>query len=141
VDGQGDAGPPSTTRDLATVEALLPVEPARAARFSVALMELGALVCTARTPDCAACPITDRCAWRLAGSPVYDGPTRRSQRYEGTDRYVRGLLLGVLRDATAPVPRTRLDAVWGDAAQRDRALASLVTDRLATEYPDGTYTL
>ena len=37
-------------------------------------MELGALVCTARAPRCATCPLRDGCAWRLAGSPAYGGP-------------------------------------------------------------------
>ncbi len=46
VHGAAEAGPPSTKRDLDDVEALLPDGPdeARAARFSAALMELGALV-------------------------------------------------------------------------------------------------
>src|SRR5687767_3073860 len=67
VGGQGEAGPPSTARDLAAVEALLPE--ADAARFGVAVMELGALVCTARTPRCGGCPLLDACAWRRAGCP------------------------------------------------------------------------
>lgn len=32
-----------------------------------ALMELGALVCTPREPDCAACPLRDHCAARIKG--------------------------------------------------------------------------
>ncbi|HEY8827983.1 MAG TPA: A/G-specific adenine glycosylase, partial [Jatrophihabitantaceae bacterium] len=44
--GQGDAEPPSWARDLAAVDALLPASAPLAARLSVALMELGALVCT-----------------------------------------------------------------------------------------------
>ncbi len=46
-------------------ESLLPAEPAVAARWSVAVMELGALVCTAASPRCAACPVARRL--RLAG--------------------------------------------------------------------------
>ncbi|HKT02595.1 MAG TPA: A/G-specific adenine glycosylase, partial [Rugosimonospora sp.] len=61
------------------------------------------------------------------------GPGRRPQRYTGTDRQVRGLLLAVLRDATGPVPRTRLDLVWPEQAQRVRALAGLVSDGLVIE--------
>lgn len=141
VAGRGDAGPPSTTRDLATVEALLPARPARAARFSVALMELGALVCVARTPRCAACPITDRCAWLAAGSPAYAGPVVRPQRFTGTDRQVRGLLLDVLRAADRPVGKTKLDLAWGDPVQRERALGSLVADGLIDPQPDGRYAL
>jgi A/G-specific adenine glycosylase len=139
--GRGAAGPPSASRDLAAVDALLPPAPAEAARFSVALMELGALVCTARNPRCAECPIAAGCAWRRAGYPDYAGPTVRPQRYAGTDRYVRGLLLDVLRAAPEPVGRVRLDAAWADAIQRDRAVDSLIVDGLIDPLPDGRFAL
>jgi A/G-specific adenine glycosylase len=139
--GQGDAGPASTTRDLAAVEALLPVAPARAARFGVATMELGALVCTSRTPRCADCPVALTCAWRSAGSPPYAGPVTRPQRFAGTDRQVRGLLMDVLRAAEGPVSGTALDRVWSDDVQRARALDGLVADGLIDPLPDGTFAL
>ena len=48
VHGRADAGSPSAVRDQADVAALLPND-AAAPRFSAALMELGAMVCTARS--------------------------------------------------------------------------------------------
>lgn len=141
VAGQGAPGPAATARDLAAVEALLPDEPARASRFNVALMELGALICTARAPRCASCPVRTSCAWRRAGSPAWTGPAARPQRFAGTDRQVRGLLLDVLRGSEAPVLRAELDAVWPDAVQRDRALGSLIVDGLIDPLPDGRYAL
>jgi A/G-specific adenine glycosylase len=141
VSGQGEAGPASTARDLAAVEALLPPQPAVAARFSVAMMELGALVCVARAPRCAACPVADRCAWVRAGSPPYAGPAPRAQSFTGTDRQVRGRLLGILRDSTVPVGKPALDVVWADPVQRERALDSLVADGLVDPLPDGRYAL
>jgi A/G-specific adenine glycosylase len=141
VQGQGAAGPPSVARDHAAVGALLPAAPATAARFSVALMELGALVCTARAPRCADCPIADRCAWVRAGRPAYDGPLVRPQRFAGTDRQVRGLLMGVLRGALGPVGKPVLDAVWADPVQRERALDTLVVDGLVDPLPDGRFAL
>ncbi len=140
VDGRADAGSPSTVRDLAAVEALLPDGPA-AAVFSAALMELGATVCTARAPRCGICPL-HRCAWRAAGFPPGDGPRRAAQRYAGTDRQVRGKLLDVLRAASGPVRRARLDVVWlTDPAQRDRALDSLLVDGLVEQTADGRWAL
>ena len=130
VEGLPDAGPTTTAADLVAMEELLPDDEPRAARASIAFMELGALICTARSPKCADCPFRDVCAWRLSGAPPADGPSRRPQRYAGTDRQVRGLLLEVLRHATGPVPRQRLDQVWGDEVQRARALAGLVEDGL-----------
>src|SRR5271163_1055869 len=94
---RGVAEAPGSSRDLAEVAALLP-EDATAACFSVALMELGATVCTARSPRCA-------------------------QSYAGTDRQVRGRLLDVLRANDVPVSRQQLEVAWlTDTDQRDRAL-------------------
>src|SRR3954467_13779895 len=63
-----------TTAEVRLAESLLPLDPPVAARWSVAVMELGALVCTARTPRCADCPVAGDCTWRLSGKPPYDGP-------------------------------------------------------------------
>ncbi|WP_422772174.1 A/G-specific adenine glycosylase [Plantactinospora sp. WMMC1484] len=136
VAGEPDAGPSTRPADLVATEALLPAEPARAARASAAFMELGALVCTARAPRCVDCPLAARCAWRLSGRTAPPGPTRRPQRYAGTDRQVRGRLLAVLREATGPVPRERLDLVWADDLQRSRALAGLIEDGLVEMVDD-----
>ncbi|ROT28052.1 A/G-specific adenine glycosylase [Micromonospora sp. HM5-17] len=141
VAGEPDAGPATRPADLAATEALLPAEPAVAARVSAAFMELGALVCTARSPRCLDCPLVDRCAWRASGRPAPTGPTRRPQRYAGTDRQVRGRLLAVLREATGPVPRERLDLVWADDVQRARALAGLVEDGLVQVVAADVYAL
>jgi A/G-specific adenine glycosylase len=141
VAGQGQPGPPATTRDLAAMERVLPAEDATAARFSAALMELGALVCTAGQPDCGRCPVREQCAWRLAGCPPYAGPSVRPQRFAGTDRQVRGLLMAVLRAAPGPVPQRSLDLAWPDAQQRQRAQDSLVADGLIDPLPDGRFAL
>lgn len=136
VGGAAEAGPPSTRRDLAAVSALLPARREEAVAFSVALMELGALVCTARVPLCDHCPLAGSCAWLAAGRPAWDGPRRRTQTYAGTDRQVRGMLLDVLRDGDGTATAARLDAVWPDAVQLERALASLVTDGLVARVAD-----
>jgi len=141
VAGEGGAGPPSGARDLAAVETLLPASAPIAARLSAALMELGALVCTARSPHCRHCPVAAACAWRLRGYPDYDGPTLRRQGFAGTDRQVRGRLLDVLRGASDPVCRPLFDAAWADATQRERALDSLVADGLVEPLADGRYAL
>jgi A/G-specific adenine glycosylase len=141
VTGQPDGGTTTSAADLATVRRLLPENAEPAARLSVAIMELGALVCTARDPRCAGCPISDRCAWRASGQSLPDGPSRRPQRYAGTDRQVRGLLMAVLREAPGAVARQRLDLVWPDPVQRTRALESLLVDGLAVRLPGERYAL
>jgi A/G-specific adenine glycosylase len=140
VHGRAAAGPPSTARDLADVAELLPPRRADAVTFSAALMELGAIVCTARKPACGQCPLP-RCAWDRAGRPAAD-TIRRAQRYEGTDRQARGRLLDVLRGASGPVGRARLDAAWPqDPGQRVRALDSLLVDGLVEQTADGRFAL
>lgn len=136
----GRADSPASSRDLDDVAALLPEGPG-APRFSVAVMELGATVCTARAPRCGLCPLRT-CAWRSLGYPAATTPARRVQRYAGTDRQVRGRLLDVLRGSATPVSRAQLDVAWlTDPAQRDRALDSLLIDGLVEQTADGRFAL
>ena len=136
----GRADSPASVRDLDDVAALLP-DSADAPTFSVALMELGATVCTARSPRCGLCPLSV-CAWRSNGYPEAAAPVRRVQRYAGTDRQVRGRLLDVLRGNDSPVQRAQLDVAWlTDTAQRDRALDSLLVDGLVEQTADGRFAL
>ncbi|MGM1028609.1 MAG: A/G-specific adenine glycosylase [Actinomycetota bacterium] len=130
VHGQGEAGP-AARRDLADVEALLPDSPADASVVSIALMELGALVCTARAPRCESCPISAACAWRAAGYPPYEGKRGpRQGRFAGSDRQVRGTVLRALRAVDLPLTESELAPLWPDAEQLERAVASLAADGL-----------
>ena len=124
-----------TNPERARALELLPAQPDEAVRASVAVMELGALVCTARSPKCTECPVNDRCSWRLAGHPASETPAR-GQSWAGTDRQCRGRLMAVVRDAPHAVTHDELTAVWEDDIQRERALAGLITDGLIV--PDGT---
>ncbi|MCK2022052.1 A/G-specific adenine glycosylase [Microbacterium sp. kSW2-24] len=131
VDGIAHPGPPSR-RDLALMEAQMPVDDSAAAVFNAAVMELGATVCTARAPICEECPIADRCAWIAAGSPATVDTRRKQAAYEGSDRQARGAVLRVLREiAPAGIALEDLLPDWPDPLQRDRAIDSLVADGLA----------
>jgi len=123
--------------EAAMAESLLPpAEGRRAATWSVALMELGALVCTAKRPACEICPLAADCEWRLRGSPA-NPLARRAQGYEGTDRQCRGAVLAVLRAAPGPVKKSELRDCWADRDQRARVLAALTADGLTQEHGDG----
>jgi A/G-specific adenine glycosylase len=137
VDGMAQPTPTGTAAEVRRASGLVPDEPAAARIWAVAAMELGALVCTARSPHCLACPVADLCTWRLIGRPAYRGPTRRTQRYRGTDRYVRGLLLAVLRDVDEVVAASAMASVWPDTAQLARALDGLVADGLVEPVANG----
>jgi A/G-specific adenine glycosylase len=140
VTGQPGPAPALSVAETRLAQSLLPVEPAVAARWSVAVMELGALVCTAASPRCGRCPVAADCAWLAAGRPPA-AVRRRSQRYDGTDRQCRGRLLAVLRDCGTPAHRADFDAVWAEAGQLARALDGLVADGLVDPLPDGRYAL
>jgi A/G-specific adenine glycosylase len=130
-----------TKAERARAEALLPDDVETAATWSIALMELGALVCAARNPTCDQCPVARLCEWRAAGYPAHDGPPRQGQAWAGTDRQCRGRLMAAMRDSEGPVHRSRLDAVWADAAQRERCLASLEQDGLLARLGPSSYSL
>jgi A/G-specific adenine glycosylase len=138
AEGHGEPGPPSTSRDLAAMSALLPNGDAAARAFNAATMELGATVCLARSPHCDECPIAAVCAWRAAGYPAYKGARKASQaRFEGSDRQVRGLVMRELRAAHRPLTRSELAPVWADAEQLDRAVTGLISDGLAVSDDEG----
>ncbi|HEX7355567.1 MAG TPA: A/G-specific adenine glycosylase [Mycobacteriales bacterium] len=134
-----DDSRPVSAADRRAVASLLPA--ADAPRWSVAVMELGALVCTARRPGCERCPLREDCRWLAAGMPPWAGPSSPPQGYAGTDRQVRGRLLAALREADDPVPAADLALLWDRAEQRERALASLVADGLAVGDPATGYRL
>ena len=133
--------PALTAGERRVAETLLPDAAPVAATWAVAVMELGALICTVRAPRCDACPIAAECAWRNGGRPEPEGPPRRGQRYAGTDRQVRGRLLAVLRESDGPVGADDLVTVWDDSRQRDRALDSLVADGLVEPIGDDLFRL
>jgi A/G-specific adenine glycosylase len=76
------------------------VPPKRGWRWNQALMETGALVCTARSPRCDECPLREGCSARVeATSSGWPKPQRKTPgyRYEGSKVYYRGRLLAELR--------------------------------------------
>ena len=110
--------PPELARRAAAI-----VPEGCAADWNQALMELGATVCTARAPACEACPAAG-CRSRGRSHEWGAPATRRAgQRFEETDRYVRGRIVAALVAGDA-VPD-------GFGPERlERALAGLARDGL-----------
>jgi len=131
VSGSEQAAPSLTRAETDLAMSVLPEDEPTTRRWNVAVMELGALICRARSPRCGSCPLVGLCAWQIAGRPAYQGPVRRTQSWHGTDRQVRGSLMAVMRDATGPVTAARLASAWpGNPAQLERCVDSLVVDGL-----------
>ena len=101
-----------------------------AATWSASAMELGATICTARSPKCPECPVAEHCYWLAAGKPAWDGPARVAQAWDGTDRQCRGRIMAALRASQTPVALA--DVAWADEHQRHRCATALVADGLAS---------
>jgi A/G-specific adenine glycosylase len=146
-----------TAAEMRLAARLLPDDVGASVRWNASVMELGALVCTARAPKCGECPVRSSCAWLAAGEPppTY---TPKGQSWHGTDRQVRGAVLAVLRVADAPVPAELLQRAPADLGlepdgigiplaalhrlnsapeQLERALSGLVGDGLAEVHLGG----
>jgi A/G-specific adenine glycosylase len=122
--------PTSVTRaERIVADALVPDEDARAAKWAVASMELGALVCTARSPQCEVCPIRDGCRWVIDGRPD-NAPARRGQPWKGTDRQCRGVIMDVVRNSPHGVKVQMALSAWPELDQASRCLESLLDDGL-----------
>ena len=162
VIGQALPAPALTAAEMALATELLPLDTNESVLWNAAVMELGALVCTARSPKCDSCPVMENCAWIAAGQPE---PTYipKGQPWAGTDRQVRGAVMAVLRAASSPVhadllwnvetaqtqygpmaqlapPLSKLHELNTHAPQLERALAGLVADGLA-QLSDAGYQL
>lgn len=119
----------------------------RSSDWNQAVMDLGATVCTKRSPRCDACPVVTACVWAAAGWPSPDpvvgtaGSSTPQSTFAGSDRQGRGRLVDALR--CGPVPLDRLADAAGWPEDPDRALRvadGLVRDGLA-EVADGTVAL
>jgi len=125
-----------TARTLTdALQALLPNSGVR--DHNLALMDLGAMVCRARTPACTTCPVAARCAWNRAGRPAGEVVRRPVTRFEETARFARGRIIDSLRDG--PAIRVELGASLpaNHAAKIDVYLSGLERDGLVVRDGDG----
>lgn len=122
---------------------LVPSERAWAWAWNQGVLDLGALVCTARSPSCEACPVRSACRWQGGRSSADDpasgsaGVSGRQSPFEGSDRQGRGRLVDALR--RGPVARVDLPAAcgWPDDPDRvERIVAQLVGEGFAVEVGD-----
>ncbi len=108
------------------------------------LLDLGATVCTKKTPQCHKCPLSRMCTWYAAGCGSPDpaigsaSVSGGQSRFVGSDRQGRGRLLTALRNG--PVPTATLLKVmgWPDDPNRTNQVAeSLVLDGLVRRSAEG----
>jgi len=108
--------------------------------WNQAMLEHGALCCTARAPRCGDCFMRSCCAWRRTGCAAPDpgAPLRSQGRFEGSDRQGRGRLVAALRRGGVAPHDLAAACGWpGDLARARRAADALVREGLATWGPGG----
>lgn len=128
----------TTQADRRSLLALLPTTDAHL--VSVAIMELGALVCTT-SPQCERCPIRPVCLWQALGAPEptadeQQRATKRSQPFAGTNRQVRGAIMALLRSNSQPVDPAECYTLGFPEKQVAACILSLLDDGLAA-HTDG----
>ncbi|MFP7707411.1 hypothetical protein [Trueperella sp. LYQ141] len=101
--------------------------------WNAAIMEFGALICTARNPLCDHCPVRSTCDWARSGFPdaPHDSP-QRSAAWEGTNRQARGAIMAYLREHSGTYQQL-LDHCNIEESRIERALAQLLADGLAAQ--------
>ena len=112
--------------------------------WNQAIMEIGATICTARSPQCTVCPLQTWCRFKAAGFPGLGRHTRPQQHFAGTNRQVRGIILQALREAHKKqqvLQRCEINNLWSNQTQLGECIASLNHDSLITILPDGTLAL
>jgi A/G-specific adenine glycosylase len=132
----------STSQAQAIADGLVPR--GRGWLWNQSLMEIGSVLCTARSPGCERCRLAPHCSWTGAGRPASDPAAARSRQsaFVGSDRQGRGRLIDALR--TGPVSQQRLAAAcgWPDDAGRARRVAdTLVSEGLARRGSGGALKL
>jgi A/G-specific adenine glycosylase len=137
----GVAHPRDTSgRDVAAhAISLLPSRKSR--DHNLALMDLGATVCSARTPLCGSCPVADWCAWLAAGSPLARRIAEPAPRFETTARFARGRLIDALR--TGPRNQADLTALLPAIHRTDcpTYMAALERDGLVVRVGEAAWSL
>ena len=120
-------------------DALLPSRGVR--HHNLALMDLGALVCSSRAPRCGECPVARLCAWRAGGYPPGEAVRPPTPKFEHTARFARGRIIDALR--TAPATAAELAALLPEphAARIGHYLEALEKDALIAPAAGGLWSL
>jgi A/G-specific adenine glycosylase len=135
--GIAEPEPPRIRADMDLMESVLPAKATESVAVNAGVMELGAVFCTARTPNCGECPIAEQCAWALAGFPANAGRTRTPQaKYEGSVRQARGAILALAREQPH-ITGAQIASAVPDSSKRDRALEGLLSDGLIVNVKRG----
>lgn len=122
---------PPTPRELqAAADQAVPLD--RTGDWTHAVMDLGATICMAARPRCAACPARPWCRYAEKRQAVPQPRTKRGggrPRFGETTRWLRGRLIDLLRDA----PPSSWTAITPPIGVHGDDVVARVLDKLAAE--------
>lgn len=126
----------------ARADALVP--PGAGWAWNQAMVDVGAMVCTARRAGCDTCPLASCCRWRGRGPDPARGSayvSKPQSRFAGSDRQGRGRLIAALRDGVVPAHELAVVMGWPDDGDRARRVAATVMDDGLVRFERGCYRL
>ena len=103
-----------------------------AARWHSALMDLGATICTARTPRCPRCPLHSICLFRTAAPVMELRAAAKGTSFATSDRRVRGRIIRALAAEPAGLTPVALMRAVGD--DRSSLLDALIAEGLVERH-------
>jgi A/G-specific adenine glycosylase len=110
--------------------------------WTQALMDLGALVCRPRRPDCPSCPIYRWCASAGVAEAPRVAPGPRDVPFERTSRWLRGRIVARLRELEDGAWARMPEAIGGHGPEGiATALAALRREGLLEQRADGAVRL
>ena len=124
--GVESPGAAITKAERIEYEALIPKKKPEV--WAAATMELGALICTAKSPKCGICPVAQACLWRSLDYPRSE-IVKRTQSWHGTDRQCRGTIVQALRENEI-LSKKQISQLWDVPSQLEKALLTLLDDGL-----------
>ena len=112
--------------------------------WNQSLMDLGAMVCTARNPECESCPLVLNCSASIKFISMKGSKetqvklaNKKNTKFIGSNRYYRGRIIESLRDTTKPIQIDELGKLInpnysskGDAIWLSNIISGLIKDGL-----------
>jgi A/G-specific adenine glycosylase len=121
---------------------VLPADAWESVEWNRSVMELGAIVCTSANPLCSQCPLASSCEFYRLGLPgLGQRATRKVQKWVGTNRQVRGIIVQALRDAPdSALTAEQIDELHPNSQQLHECLYALESEGLVRVDSVGTVT-
>ncbi|MEI6701054.1 MAG: A/G-specific adenine glycosylase [Actinomycetota bacterium] len=131
----------TTAKGWEVAERMVP--PERGWHYNQALLDLGATICTSRSPLCGQCPLATLCQWHRAGNKDPDparrtaGTSRPQGTFKGSAREARGKTVEALRSGQHSMEELIAVVDPTNGARVQQAVGGLMRDGIVKVTPNG----